>query len=70
MVKGILMALGTLFLVILIWGFIGGQQAQETGITCDMGLGKLFCWTWHTNIVGQAQEFLDNAGNTVKNFLN
>ena len=64
------MSLGVLFLVVLIWGFIGGLQTQDTGITCDMGLGKVFCWTWHTNIVGQTQEFLDNVGNAVRDSLN
>jgi hypothetical protein len=70
MVKWILMALGALFVVILVWGFIGGLQAQNTGITCDTGVGKTFCWVWHTNIVGQAEEFLDNVGNAIKDSLN
>ena len=64
------MLLGALFLIILVWGFIGGVRAQDAGITCDMGLGKTFCWTWHENIVGQAQEFLENTGNAIKDALN
>lgn len=39
-----------------IWGYIGGQEAQKIGVTCDMGLGDTFCWKWHKNIVGQTGE--------------
>ena len=45
---------------IFIFGFVGGQEAKDTGITCDMGLGNNLCWKWHTNTLGEAQEFIDN----------
>jgi hypothetical protein len=46
--------------IIIIWGLIGGAQAQNTGVNCQMGLGdgKTFCWIWKTNILG-------NIGQTV-----
>ena len=59
-----------LIMAFLIWGFIGGQQAQEIGITCDMGAGDIFCWKWHTNVIGQTQEFVENTGNAIKDFFN
>jgi len=52
--------------IILVWGLIGGSQAQAVGKTCDIGMGDghTFCWTWHTNAIGQIQEnindFLNN----------
>lgn len=49
-----------LLIVILIWGFVGGQQAQSVGITCDMGIGDSLCWKWHTNIVGQVTEGIND----------
>ena len=68
--KSIILFFVLLILAISIWGFIGGQEAQESGVTCDMGIGKIFCWKWHTNLLGQAQEFADNTGNAVKDFFN
>ena len=47
--------------VIVVWGLIGGNIAQDVGISCDMGIGDTFCWTWHTNVVGQIQEGLNDA---------
>lgn len=58
-----------LILAVAAWGFIGGQQSQQIGITCDMGVGENFCWKWHTNTVGQVQEFAKDTGNTIKDFL-
>ncbi len=48
--------------VLLVWGLIGGGQAQAIGKTCDMGIGDghTLCWTWHTNAIGQMQEGLNN----------
>ena len=56
-----------IFLLILFfgWGFLGGQEAQKIGITCDMGLGDSLCWKWHKNIVGQVQEGLEDVGNAI-----
>ena len=50
-----------LLVSLLIWGIIGGIQAQEIGVTCDMGIGDNLCWKWHKNIVGQTQEFLNEV---------
>ena len=50
-----------LLIGLLVWGIIGGSQAQHIGITCDMGIGDKLCWKWHTNAVGQAQEFLEDV---------
>lgn len=49
-----------LLIIFLVWGFIGGQQAQSVGVTCDMGIGDSLCWKWHTNIVGQVAEGINN----------
>ena len=51
-----------LIIVLIIWGLIGGSQAQSVGVTCDMGIGDghQFCWIWHTNAVGQVQEGIKN----------
>ena len=64
----LLIVISFIIVVFLVWGFIGGQQAQDAGITCDFGLGNAFCWKWHTNALGQVQEFIEDAGNTVKDF--
>ena len=50
-----------IILVILIWGFIGGNETKSVGITCDMGVGDLLCWKWHKNIIGQAEEAINNV---------
>jgi len=49
-----------ILLIVLVWGYIGGLQAQAAGVTCDVGAGDLFCWKWHTNTVGATGEFLKN----------
>ncbi len=46
--------------VVLVWGFIGGQEAQSVGVTCDMGMGDALCWSWHTNTIGQIGEAANN----------
>jgi hypothetical protein len=46
--------------VVLAWGFVGGMEVQDPGITCDMGLGERFCWQWHTNTAGKIDEFIDD----------
>lgn len=58
-----------IIVALLIWGFIGGQQAQNIGVTCDIGVGDNLCWQWHKNIIGQADEFLKNTGNSIINFF-
>ncbi len=49
-----------LIIILLVWGYIGGLQAKNTGITCDIGVGNLFCWKWHTNIVGGVIEGIND----------
>ncbi|HJX50626.1 MAG TPA: hypothetical protein VJ438_04135 [Candidatus Nanoarchaeia archaeon] len=64
--KKLITILVAILIILLVWGLIGGSQAQEIGNTCDIGVGDghTFCWTWHTNVVGQIQEnindFLNN----------
>ncbi len=57
--------------VLLVWGFLGGQKANDTGITCDFGLGKddSLCWNWHKNVVGEIQEGLKETGSAIKTFF-
>jgi choline-glycine betaine transporter len=64
--KTIIIISAVIILAVLVWGIIGAQQAKEVGVTCDMGIGEALCWTWHTNIVGEFQEFFDNTGDAVK----
>ena len=68
--KGIIIFFVLLILAFFIWGLVGGQEAQESGVTCDFGLGDSLCWKWHTNLLGQAQEFVSDTGNAVKDFFN
>jgi len=60
-----------IFLLILFfgWGFLGGQEAQKIGITCDMGLGDSLCWKWHKNIVGQIEEGFRDTGSAIEDFF-
>jgi hypothetical protein len=39
-----------LIIILLVWGYIGGMQLKSGGATCDIGIGNLFCWKWHTVI--------------------
>jgi hypothetical protein len=50
-VRVLLIILVIIIGVLLVWGFIGGQQAHKIGIACDLGLDDAFCWKWHTNIL-------------------
>lgn len=45
-------------LVLLVWGLVGGQEAEKIGVTCDVGLGEedVLCWKWHKNVIGEVQE--------------
>lgn len=58
-----------ILLILGIWGFIGGQQAEKLGITCDFGIGESLCWKWHKNIVGQTQEALEDAQEQIRDYL-
>ena len=68
LIKTILVILVVLLVVFLVWGFIGGSQAKDIGVTCDAG-GESLCWRWHTNVVGELQDGLTSAGNAIKDFL-
>lgn len=61
--KNLFIALLILFIVLLVWGIIGGDIAQAIGKTCDVGMGDTLCWKWHTNSVGE-------FGNAVNDFFN
>ena len=58
-----------LVVAVLVWGFIGGQQAQDPGITCDMGAGDSLCWQWHKNKLGEAREFAEDVGDQLNEFF-
>ena len=67
MAKTLLWILVSLILIFLIWGFIGGSQAKDIGITCDFGIGegKTLCWKWHKNAIGELQDGLSALGNAI-----
>lgn len=66
--KTIIIISAVVILAVLVLGIIGAEQAKDVGVTCDMGIGESLCWTWHTNIVGEVQEFFDNTGDAVRDF--
>jgi len=49
-----------LLIVVLVWGFVGGQEAQKVGVTCDMGVGESLCWQWHKNLIGRTGEAIND----------
>jgi len=68
MSKTLLWILVLLILILLVWGFIGGSKTKDIGITCDFGIGddgKVLCWKWHKNAVGEIQEGLNALGKTI-----
>jgi hypothetical protein len=67
--NGFVIFLIILIIALLVWGYIGGKQAQKTGITCDFGIGEKFCWRWHTNAFGQVQEFIKDTTTSVKDSM-
>ncbi|MFW5902923.1 MAG: hypothetical protein ACOCTT_03475 [archaeon] len=59
-------AIIVLLLVIgLIWGLIGASEAQDVGVTCDMGIGDSLCFKWHKNTAGQVGEAVEDAGESI-----
>ena len=56
--KNILIIAGVVLAVFLIWGLIGGEVSEDVGITCDFGIGEVFCWKWHKNVIGEIGEAL------------
>ena len=71
LIKTLLIILGLLVVVFLVWGFIGGTQAKDIGITCNSGIGngETLCWSWHKNVVGQIQDGLTTIGNVIQDNL-
>ena len=68
MSKTLLWILVLLILIFLIWGFIGSGQSKDIGITCDFGIGddgKVLCWNWHKNVVGEIQDGLGALGKAI-----
>lgn len=67
---GFIVFLILIIIGLLIWGYIGGQEASNVGVTCDMGIGDTFCFKWHTNTLGQIEEGVANMGNAIKDIFN
>ena len=58
-----LIVIGVIILLFISWGLIGSSQVSKIGNTCDIGInsqGSVFCWKWHRNVLGDAQDNLDN----------
>ncbi len=36
--------------IFLLWGFIGGADAENHGKVCDFGIGESLCWKWHSDV--------------------
>lgn len=56
LIKGIIIGIVIIIVILIIWGLIGGNEASGIGTTCDLGLGKTFCWSWHKNDIGKLGE--------------
>ncbi len=56
-----------LIIILLVWGFIGGNKAKDVGIDCDFGIGdgETLCWKWSKNAVGNLQEGLNELGKSI-----
>lgn len=63
--------IAVVLVIILAWGFIGGNQAKDTGITCDFGFGEnnILCWNWHQNLLGDVSEGLENTGQAISDWF-
>ncbi len=57
-----------LLAVLLVWGLIGGAQADDIGYTCDFGIGdgNTLCWSWSKNVIGELQDGLKLVGKTIE----
>jgi len=58
-----------LFVALLVWGVLGGVEAQGIGVTCDVGLTDYLCWKWHKNPIGEIQEVLSDTGDAIGNLI-
>lgn len=45
--------------ILVVWGIIGGIQTNSINYSCDMGLGNILCWKWHTNLFGELKHLAD-----------
>ena len=68
LIKTLLIILGLIVVVGLVWGFIGGSQANDIGTTCESGLGEdnTLCFKWHKNIIGEFEDGLTALGNVIQ----
>ncbi len=72
MSKPLVWILVSLILVLFIWGLIGSSQSKEIGITCDFGIGedgKVLCWKWHKNALGELQDGLSALGSVIEDSI-
>ncbi|MBD3252498.1 hypothetical protein GF386_02100 [Candidatus Pacearchaeota archaeon] len=65
--------ISVLLVLFLALGIYGGLLAEDPGITCDFGIGRL-CWKWHKNLLGKARDLIEDAsldkiGENIKNFI-
>lgn len=60
MVYLIILVIAVILGILLVWGFIGGNEAKSVGVTCDTGIGDSLCWKWHKNALGQFQEAIED----------
>lgn len=68
-VMNIIVILVVLGAILFIWGTIGASQAEKVGVTCDVELGDSLCLKWHTNLVGQVINEVEDAGDEIKKNL-
>jgi hypothetical protein len=70
-VRTILLSL--IIVVFLIWGFVGGQEAQSSNKSCDLGIGESLCWKWRTSDLGEVKEIITDTavstGHAIKVFF-
>ena len=60
--------ISAIVILLLVWGLIGGSQAEKLGVTCDIGIndGHTFCWIWHENAFGEIQNAFDDIAESLK----
>ncbi len=66
-IKTMLIIAVILIAILGTWGIVGGIVSDDPGINCDVGIGDGLCWKWSKNLVGQAQEFLNDVGEATSN---
>lgn len=60
-----------LLAAVLVWGLIGGAQADDLTNECDVGFGDghTFCWAWSKNALGELEDGLKTVGNAIQEGL-